>query len=515
MNKMDILITCVVLLHRERILATPQVYDSRELVKSVLSTFKRKKEYTLENTIDTTDSDLVNLVVRMSSDLEGYTDTSALLAELKVIFKSATYYYEAAHSQLTTELTEPGMKRSLSFLTSKLYKYYQSTQALQLLNRLTYNLNNNNINKSVTEDIIAVLPQIESLCKTTTGKDPGLMDTLVLSSESDMDVLLNKVKGEAAEGGILKTGWKQLNKMINGGFRKGETSIVCALQHNYKSGMTQSLALQLCRHNKPAMKDPSKKPCIMYISLEDELHNVLKFMYRYLYYNNNKVLPEGTPDDMINLSAEQIQAYIKENVSMNGYELILLRADPAMWTYQHIFQTINKYEANGYEIHACIVDYLAKLPLTGCETNGIIGNGLRDMFNKCRNMASRKGIAFISPVQISTEAKQILRNMSDKPNYIPPDFVKLIAGKGYFEGSKQIDQVVDLELYIAVTRINRKPYLTIQRGKHRGQPIIDDADMYFTLPFPYKAPILENINDPDDIVNTEEVDNLEDQLFNS
>lgn len=508
MNKIDILITCVVLLHRERILATPQVYDSRELVKSVLSTFKKKKDYTLAQGIDTTDMDLVNLVTRMVGDLDGYTDSNVLLAELKVIFKTATYYYEAAKAQIDVEQTEAGMKRSLTFLTSKLYKYYQSTQALQLLNRLTYNLNNNNINKSVIEDISDTLPQIEALCRTTVGKDPGLMDTLVLSSESDIDTVLNKVKGEAAEGGVLKTGWKQLNRMLGGGFRKGETSIVCALQFNYKSGMVQSLALQLCRHNKPVMKDPNKKPCIMYISLEDELHNVLKFMYRYLYYNENKVLPEGTPDDIINLSADQIQEYIKKHVSINGYELVLLRADPAMWTYQSILTAVNKYEANGYEIHACIVDYLAKLPTTGCD-NSIVGNGLRDMINRMRNAMSRKSIAFITPWQLSTEAKQLLRN-----GISPQNFVKEIAGKGYFEGSKQIDQVVDLEVYIAVARINRKPYLTVQRGKHRGQPILDDADMYFTLPFPYKAPILENINDADDVVNTAEVDNLEEQLFN-
>ena len=83
------------------------------------------------------------------------------------------------------------------------------------------------------------------------------------------------------------------------------------------------------------------------------------------------------------------------------------------------------------------------------------------------------------------------------------NFVKEIAGKGYLEGSKQIDQVVDLELYLHKAYQNKKPVLTVQRGKHRGHPILDDSDLYFILPFPYKAPILENIND-ESIGNGEE-----------
>lgn len=91
-------------------------------------------------------------------------------------------------------------------------------------------------------------------------------------------------------------------------------------------------------------------------------------------------------------------------------------------------------------------------------------------------------------------------------------FVKEIAGKGYTEGSRQIDQVVDLELYIAKARIDKKWCLAVQRGKHRGQPIIDDSLLYFVLPFPHKAPILENINDSN--FKIEELSNDPDEEFN-
>lgn len=63
--------------------------------------------------------------------------------------------------------------------------------------------------------------------------------------------------------------------------------------------------------------------------------------------------------------------------------------------------------------------------------------------------------------------------------------------------SKQLDQVVDLEIYIHKAKINKQWHLTFQRGKHRGQGIIDESKLYFTLKYPPLAPIPENYYDDD------------------
>lgn len=263
--------------------------------------------------------------------------------------------------------------------------------------------------------------------------------------------------------------------------------------------------MQIARYNKPVLKDKSKKPAILYISLEDDIMNTVKFMYRYLYANENRESPDGTEHDVSNLSTEQLQEYVMSRLSATGFEIILVRGDPGQWTYHDIFGMVNKYEADGYELHACFIDYLAKLPTTGCDTTGPQGTAMRDMFNRMRNFFNAKNIFCLIPHQVSTEAKQLIRN--DVP---AEAFVKMIAGKGYTEMSKQIDQVVDLELYIHKAKINGKYYLTIQRGKHRGQNVIAEDLMYARLPFPYQAPIYENLNDDSVVVggSTEEDEGL-------
>ena len=52
-----------------------------------------------------------------------------------------------------------------------------------------------------------------------------------------------------------------------------------------------------------------------------------------------------------------------------------------------------------------------------------------------------------------------------------------------------------MEINLTKTTVNRKWHLAIGRGKDRQPGILDDDKMQFMLPFPHKAPIVENIND--------------------
>ena len=387
MNKIDILITCIVLLFREREITKDGTYDSRNLVKSILAVTKPKRKELLDSDFNNPENPLMELLNRMIANPEAYDDKLNLLGELKVIFRTNTLYYDTAHDQLAAEMTDGGMKRSVTSMVNKLTQYYKSATAIQKLNLLTYNLNNGNIKKSVPDDILEILPELESLCNKTSTKDAGILNTVQLSSKDDMENIVKSLKEIKGEGGILKTGWVQLNNMLQGGFRRGQTGIVCSLQHNYKSGFLKSVFMQMARYNQPQLRDTKKKPALIYLSFEDETIDTLEFMYTYLYYHENRRLPENE-DDLKSLSTEQIQEYVVKRLGQNGFEIFLVRADPSLWTYQNIFSLVNQYEAQGYEVQALFIDYLAILPTTGCDTSGPMGTALRDMFRRVRNFCS-------------------------------------------------------------------------------------------------------------------------------
>ena len=83
---------------------------------------------------------------------------------------------------------------------------------------------------------------------------------------------------------------------------------------------------------------------------------------------------------------------------------------------------------------------------------------------------------------------------------MPEDqFVKEINEKGYFAGSRQLDQEMDLEIYIHLFKRGKdETWLCVQRGKHRLPTIIPDSHKYYLMRFPKGMPI------PDSTPGTED-----------
>lgn len=243
--------------------------------------------------------------------------------------------------------------------------------------------------------------------------------------------------------------------------------------------------MQLPIYNKPVMKDPTKKPLSLLISFEDDAEIIVNFMYKYLYNAEY-----GKSPDLKTVTSKEMGLYIKNKLSVNGFHIKILRVNPSEWTYKHLFNKILEYEANGFELHFLFLDYLSKLPTTGCLTSGPMGTDMRDLFNRIRNFVSGTRKVFtITPHQMSMDANQLLRN-----GVPPQDIPKEVANKNYYEGTKQIGQVVDGELHQHIAWIKKEPYLCIQRGKRRFPEIIPEELKYFRLPFPKGSPILPDIN---------------------
>ena len=143
---------------------------------------------------------------------------------------------------------------------------------VSLVNETNYKLMTGRIENSIQETISNMLLQLEALNNDTrSSKDPAVLDELDFSDKESLEATIIKVQDLSEDKGKFITGWKSMNKMLNGGFRRGEQWVISALQHNYKSGLMQSLFVQFCTLNKPVLIDPNKKPLIVYISFEDDM----------------------------------------------------------------------------------------------------------------------------------------------------------------------------------------------------------------------------------------------------
>jgi len=490
-SRIDILLKTITLLHRETLLNVNSDDSSKELAKTIIATFDtNNKNNQLIGGYSTIIDDLKYLIQDMIANEDGY-DKDSLMSSLAIILKDKPDLVSVIDKSINVDMGQPSLKRTVLTIRNRLNNYYKESELKTLISRASYAINTNSMGElSLAEYAKVLATNIEALTFTTNKtKDPGIVNEFDIDSETAVSELFNKVSGDNKAANLLKVSWESINEMLQGGFRKGSFVMVNALQHNYKSGFSRSIFAQLLRCNKPILKDPSKKPLMVYISFEDDADISVEFLYEYLYYSEFKELP-----DMDKTTPEEAANYVKSKLCVNGYNVKMLRVNPSEWTYKHIFNKILQYEADGYEVHAVIADYLSKLPTTGC-IHGPTGTDVRDMFNRVRNYTAAKDILFVTPHQLSSEAKQLIRN-----GVSTLTFVKEVANKGYTEGCRQLDQVVDLELYLHKAKKDKRWVLTIQRGKDRRPGIVDDDKLYTILPFPKKAPIPETIEREDDII---------------
>lgn len=432
-------------------------------------------------------------------DREEPFDLNVFLPDVELLLEKDPVLLRQIAGSLVKQLTEIEIKSLISEMISDLNSFVRETKLVDIFTNasstLLFKLDSiPNIGEYVRETIT----ELEPLASNSTAEsDPAIVREVDFIDLDDVVGVFEDVITRSSDTGIYMLGWQSINKMTQGGLRPGEFVTIGALQHKYKTGLTMSITLQLPRLNKPIMRpeDEGKKPLLVRISSEDSMENNFQFMYQYLKANDGEFINVRKLDD---ISPMEMGKYIYDKMVVNGWSIKMLRVDPSKWTYADIFNTVMRYEAQGFVVKIVVFDYLTMIPTTGC-IQGALGADKRDLIRRVRNFMSAKQILFITPLQLSSEAKQLTRNGV-------PDvaLVKEVSEKGYYADSRQLDQEIDLELYCHLAFQSQgggkeKAYLTVGRGKHRLPTVIEsESDRFTILPFPGpNIPVLEDIYGPD------------------
>lgn len=471
MDNRLLLAKSIILLYRESLLPG-KTENSNELVRTVLEGIKLAEIGIDVNQGRDIMVALKQTIIEMCDNgLDHVYEKEELLQRLRFNSGDDDKFYDSFVQGIDPELSESSLKRTVLNIRKSINNHFREQKIEEVLtkagNQFKYHREKiKNINQFVAE----VCGQLEPFQVDAIAKDPAVVSDVDIGDEVSTSTVFKQIKDVDNGSGIMRTGFQGLNRLLQGGFRRGEFFLLSALQHNNKTGFTLNIFKQIALYNKPYMIDATKKPLLLRISFEDDITTNLQWLYQSLKENET-----GQKVIITNVSEEEMSAYVKDKLQVNGFHVKMMRVDPTQWTYRHICNKVLELEAEGYEIQLLMLDYLAMVPTTGCSI-GPMGTDMRDMFRRMRNFCNPKKITVITPHQLSTEAKQLIRDGRQ-------DFVKEIANKGYYSGSRQIDQEVDGELYIHIEKVNGKSYLTVQRGKHRGVGIIPDIQKYLVLPF--------------------------------
>lgn len=329
--------------------------------------------------------------------------------------------------------------------------------------------------------------KIEPFIASMAGKQvhEEMVSEIDLSNLNSVTQALLKARATNSSEGVMRLGHQGFNRMLGqvGGYRRGDFICYGALQHNYKSGKLLHDTRQVAMYNVPYMLDKNKKPLLLHISLENAAEDNMMIMYKWLK-ENDTLEDFDVRDPDIDLA--EAAAYVHEKLTVNGYHFKFLRFDPSNFTYAKLISLLRDYERE-YEIHMCTVDYLNMMSKIGC-VGGTDSAIIRDLFRRIRNYCNPRGITFLTAHQLSSDAKNLLRNGCE-------NFVKEVANKGYWADCKQIDQELDLEIILGLERPgDGSTFLTAYRGKHRMPFITPEKDLYTVYKFAAVGAIPDDVN---------------------
>tara|TARA_Y100001956_G_scaffold82973_1_gene107684 strand:+ start:90883 stop:92400 length:1518 start_codon:yes stop_codon:yes gene_type:complete len=284
----------------------------------------------------------------------------------------------------------------------------------------------------------------------------GVMGRMSMQDADSVKAIYDEAQDESSDVGILKLGWKGVNRMFgwHNGLRRGDMWMVAAMQHQWKTGFTLNMARHLASINVPNSHAEGKKPLMLHVSSENALTDNALLLYQ--GYHENET---GEPVDIRAINPDEASKYVIEKSKINGFNFDMLRVNPSDFTFMDLFALVEQYEQDGYEIYSITFDYLNMISKKGCMT-GAQGMESRDLFRRVRNYMAEKKILFITPHQIASDAKNLLRMGVD-------DLVKELKGKSYWDSCRTLDQEVDGILICHIEFANGVPYYTIQLEKHR------------------------------------------------
>ena len=490
MNDLLLLVKSITLMYRESLLNMEED-STKDLVRKVIEAIKTPevsigitKDLEIINALKATATEMVN------HDKSHKYQKDILLQQLQVNCGADESTYESLQSGIEPEMTEDENKLTVINIRTAIATHFKHGKIEEVLSKRfsEFKFKRSSI-KNINKWINTMIAELEPFQVVGQERDSAIIDEVDISDKESINRVYASIKEENEGGGGFITGFQGINKMIGGKFRLGEQWGLYGLQHNYKTGFSLTIFKQICMYNTPTLKDPKKKPLLLRISFEDSL--VLNFQYLYKNMWENETGKVLSKKDLAEMDIGVMTEYVTNKLSATGFHVKLLFVNPSDWTYKDICNLVLKYEAEGYEVQMVMVDYLTKISKEGC-TQGATGQDVRNLFERIKAFMASKGILFITPHQLSTEAKGLIRDGYN-------DFVKRLPGGGYTADCKQIDQVIDGELFFHIERLKGKneAYFTVQGGKLRRIEQVDEDDKYRVYKFVRKGVILDDLNKPD------------------
>lgn len=220
------------------------------------------------------------------------------------------------------------------------------------------------------------------------------IDDFDLFDNDRSDYILDKTIDELNKpNNHIRSGIKMLNNMLNGGFENGRFYLLTGVPKSFKSGTLLNIALWAIKYNTDfVLKNPSKRPCVLYLSQENSVRETIDRMYVNL-----------TGNSISDLSKKEAKRLLdKELRKYNVNLLIRYRPSKSINTldFDNMIAEIEATTDN--EIIMAIQDYTKRI--RSSNYNPEMRFELANIADDFCNIAKKRNIPVISGAQLNRQA---------------------------------------------------------------------------------------------------------------
>ena len=280
----------------------------------------------------------------------------------------------------------------------------------------------------------------------------------------------------------LITGLTGINELLGGGFESKRVYALFGLPSEGKSITLVDFALQIKKYNPGYIcKDPTKKPCVVYFTLENTLEESVARLCEMVGIQGS--MSDYSVDELIMKLKTEGELYMN---SASPIDLIMVYKPGMSVDTSYLYTLSEDLEDKGYEPIAFIIDYIKRIRsvLDNSDTRIWLGN----VINEFKVFAATKDLVVITASQLNRDATSHI-DESRKAN--KADLVRMLGRSQIGESMLILENLDGAFLIAPEWTPDGKKYLGFQRIKKRYKA----SDLTF-LYYPYQNEIklLEDLN---------------------
>jgi hypothetical protein len=269
---------------------------------------------------------------------------------------------------------------------------------------------------------------------------------------------------------VFKLGLQGLNALFGeaGGVTRGEFVGIAAASHHGKSLTLNSISRWATVYNKYELKDPTKIPTILHITLENNVSNNFIAMAKQAYISSNH---RPVPRDM---TMDELVDFNYAYYNRLGNKLIMRKFNGEDFGFSNLLKLIANLEAKGHEIVVLVIDYLSLMKPEGNEKNNA-AQDLVHLFQRCYDLAQAKDITIFTGIQLDADAERLIASGEVCP-------VKKLSA-ATLSDAKGIKKPLDVLIFQVIENTPDGSYMTWYINKHRDHNLPKMSERFIAYQF--------------------------------